>query len=71
MSIQVNVCSAYCPVELMSTGLLSMGCCPVGLLSWVSVHRVTVCWGCVLEEVSIGLVSGWATVRISMVFINE
>ena len=75
----------YCLVELMSTihGLLygqvtvQLGYCPVGLLSsqatvfWVSVHRVTVCWGCVLGKVSIGLLSGWATVRISVVFTTE
>ena len=46
------------------------GYCPVGLLSGqvtfcrVNVHRATVCRGCVLREVSVGLVSGWATIQV-------
>ena len=44
--------------------------CPVGLLSnratvfQVSIHQATVCRGCVLGEVSVGLLSGRATVWI-------
>ena len=76
MSGRVNVRSGYCPVGSMSgranvywasvlrllSGQVTIqsGYCPVGLLS----GRATVCQGRVLGEVPIGLVNGWATVRI-------
>ena len=59
------------------SGLLSvqvtfwLGYSSVGLLPgrvtvcWVSVHRATVCQGCVLGKVSVRLVSDWASVQIS------
>ena len=55
MSGLVNVRSGYCPVELLS-GRASV--------SQVSVHRATVCRGRALGEISVGLVSGRASVRI-------
>ena len=55
MSVWVNIRSDYCPVRLLSGR---------ATVFRVSVHRATVCRGYVLEEVSIGLVSGQATVRI-------
>ena len=70
MSVWVNIRSGYCPVRLLS-GLANVYRASVhGLLSGratvfrVSVHRATVCRGYFLGEVSIGLVSGRATVRI-------
>ena len=50
MSVWVNIRSDYCPVRLLSGR---------ATVFRVSVHRATV-----LGEVSIGLVSGRATVRI-------
>ena len=61
--------SGVCLVGLMSVWLLSVGCCLVWLLSgWVTVPSgyrlgsVSLCQGCVLREVSVRLLSGWATV---------
>ena len=78
MSVRATVLLGVWLVGLMSTELPSVGCCqscycPIGLLSgrasvfWISVHRATVCRGCVLGEVSAGLVSGRASVRIPFV----
>ena len=55
LSGQVTVQSGYCPVRLLSSR---------ATVFRVSVNRVTACRGYALEEVSIGLVSGRATVRI-------
>ena len=70
MSSGANVYRASVNGLLFSQVTVQSGYCPVGLLSgWatvfrVSVHRDTVCRGCVLGEVSIGLVSSRATLRI-------
>ena len=55
LSGQVTVESSYCPVGLPSGW---------ATVFRVSVHRASVCWGYVLGEVSVRLVSGRATVRI-------
>ena len=55
LSGQVTVQSGYCPVGLLSGR---------ATVFWLTVPRATVCQGRVLGEVSIGLVNGWATVRI-------
>ena len=50
LSGQVTVQSGYCPVRLLSSR---------ATVFRVSVNRVTACRGYALEEVSIGLVSGY------------
>ena len=55
LSGQVTVWSGYCPVTLLSGR---------ATVFRVSVPWATVCRGCVLGEVSIGLESGRATLRI-------
>ena len=55
LSGQVTVHSGYYPVRLLSGR---------ATVFRVSLHRATVCRGSILGEVSIGLVSGRATVRI-------
>ena len=57
LSGQVTVQSGYCLVELLSGR---------ATVFRVSVHRATVCRGCVLGEVSIGLLSSRATVWIPL-----
>ena len=67
MSDWANVWSGYCP-----SGYCPSDYCPIGLLSYrVTVSRTTIpranvrsggrFLGCLLDEVSVGLVSGWAT----------
>ena len=61
MGLITTILFGVCLVRLMSIGLVAVWSdyCPIGLLSsWVtvcrvSVHRATVCWGCVLGEVSV------------------
>ena len=70
MSGWANIYQASIHGSLSSQVPVQSGYCPVGLLSGrvtvfrVSVHRATACRGCVLQEVSIGLVPGRPTVRI-------
>ena len=56
LSGQVTVWSGYSPVGLLPGQVT---------VCWVSVHRATVCQGCVLGEVSVRLVSDWASVQKS------
>ena len=55
LSSQVTVWSGYCLFGLLSSQ---------ATVFWVNVHWATLCWGCVLGEVFMGLVSGRATVWI-------
>ena len=70
MSGRTNVYWASVLRLLSGQVTIQSGYCPVGLLSGratvfrLTVPRATVCQGRVLGEVSIGLVNGWATVRI-------
>ena len=70
MSGRANVYRASVRGLLSSQVTVQSGYCLVGLLSGrvtvfqVSVHRAAVCRACVLGEVSVGLVSGRAIVRL-------
>ena len=55
LSSQVTVWSGYCLFGLLSSQ---------ATVFWVNVHWATLCRGCVLGEVFMGLVSGRATVWI-------
>ena len=57
---QVTLPLSYCPVRVL------FGPTTVFL---VSVYCATVCRGCVLREVSVGLVSGQATVQILLLHV--